>query len=185
MQHAPRDQAGETPAPMPVHRPIATTSYVPGEKVKDIKAFQFLDDGKFVKVYLPLDNLDRITPANITADFETRSLCITIRGLEQLPLQFRVAHLQNEVSPDECQLKILKTKVMLKLKKAAVVQSPVGETDQSDPAIADEPDLAKEPSQGAEQDEAWVQETSDNAPIPQPDTSQAHEHFPHWHQLRK
>lgn len=171
---------------MPVHRPIATTSYVPREKVKDVKAFQFLDDGKFVKVYLPLENLDRITQANITADFETRSLSITIRGLEQLPLQFRVARLHNDISPDGCLVKVLKTKVMLKLKKAAVVQNSVGDADQCDTAEADgDPDLAKEPAEGAEQDEAATQETVDNAPVSRPHTSQSQEHFPHWHQLRE
>lgn len=187
--HAPRDQAGEAPAPMPVHRPIATTSYVPGEKVKEIKSFQFLDDGKFVKVYLPLSDLDRITAANVTAEFQTRSLCVTICDLEQLPLQFKIIRLQNDISPDECLVKILKTKVMLKLKKAAIVEKVNDEADSPNAAEAAAPDLVKEPAEGAEQQS--VQHGVDNtaaeqeADMAQPVESDAKKHYPHWHQLRE
>lgn len=176
MQHAPRDQT-EAPAPMPVHRAIATTPYVPGEKVRELKSFQFLDDGEHVKVYLPLENLDRITKANISADFQTRSFCVTIRDLQELPLQLRIARLQNDISPDECSVKVLKTKVMVKLRK-----SPVLDSSTADPDGTDKPQLESDAEDAADgpclKDADNASDTANTAPAP------VQVHYPHWSGLR-
>eukprot|EP00892_Ulva_mutabilis_P006384 jgi/Ulvmu1/4117/UM019_0096.1 len=197
--HAPRDQTGEAPAPMPVHRPIATTAYVPGEKVKELKAFQFLDDGKFAKVYLPLEDLTQITADHITSDFQTRSLCVTIRGLAHLPLQFRIARLNNEINPDECVVKILKTKVLLKLKKAVIVAKTSDNDDEAAEADVvdgeapdgEVPELAKEPTEGVGQSDASESVVSASASIDvhaeagTAAVSKVKEQYPKWYQLRE
>lgn len=191
LQHAPRDQTGEAPAPMPVHRPIATTTYVPGEKVKEIKSFQFMDDGKFVNVYLPLENLDLTSADSITADFQTRSICITIRGLEQLPLQFRIARLNNSISPDECVTKILKTKLLMKLKKARVKERASRDSpdDQSNSVNENAPYSPVGPSQAGTEDDVSAAALNDSDSREDQEaveeTPEVKEHYPHWYQLRE
>jgi hypothetical protein len=78
MQHAPRD-TGEAAAAMPVHKPIATTAWVSTKSTIPIKRFQFLDEGPFAKVYLPMDNLDTITKADLSASFEEQSFVVQVR----------------------------------------------------------------------------------------------------------
>jgi hypothetical protein len=117
VQHASRN-TGEAAAALPVHKPISRDSYTPQERVVLIKKFQFLDEKECVKVYLPLDNLDRISQDDISAVFESESVCVTIRGAEDAALQFKIAKLHHKIDPEECTAKILKSKILLKLKKA-------------------------------------------------------------------
>lgn len=114
--HAPRDTK-EAPAAMPVHTPIAKQTYTPGERVSQIKTFQFLDDNEFAKVYLPLEDLSKITVDNVESSFQPTMFTITIRGLQPTPLQFTVSKLHKEINPEECSVKVMKTKVLIKLKK--------------------------------------------------------------------
>jgi hypothetical protein len=102
-----------------VHTPIAKETYTPEERVCPIKTCQFLDDKEFAKVYLPMEGLDKITLDDVTSKFETQSFTITIRGIKNIPLQFTVAKLHKEINPEECVVKIMKTKILVKLKKVA------------------------------------------------------------------
>ena len=117
MQHAPRD-TGEQAAAMPVHRPIASTAYAPAAEVTtSIKRFQFLDDGPWAKVYLPMDNLSTITQDDITANFQPKSLTVLVRGLQKQTLEFTCTKLHGEIDPDRSAAKLMKTKVLIKLRK--------------------------------------------------------------------
>lgn len=100
-----------------VHTPIAKETYTPGERVSQIKTFQFLDDKEFAKVYLPLEDLNKITVENIETSFQPTAFTLTIRGLKATPLQFTVSKLHKEINPEECSVKVMKTKLLIKLKK--------------------------------------------------------------------
>jgi CS domain len=116
VQHAPRD-SGDA-APMPVHRPIATAAYAPeNEATIPIKRFQFLDDDAWAKVYLPMDDLASITQDNISASFEPRSFTVQVRGLQKGVLEFKVEKLHGEIDPKQSTAKLLKTKIMVKMRK--------------------------------------------------------------------
>lgn len=100
-----------------VHTPIAKQTYTPGERVSLIKSFQFLDDKEFAKVYLPMEDLNKITADNVECSFQPTKFTITIRGLKPTPLQFTVQKLYKEINPEECSVKVMKTKLLVKLKK--------------------------------------------------------------------
>jgi hypothetical protein len=100
-----------------VHTPIAKEAYTSEERVCPIKTCQFLDDKEFAKVHLPME--DKITLEEVTFKFETQSFTIRIRGIKNIPLQFTVATLHKEINPEECVVKIMKTKILVKLKKVA------------------------------------------------------------------
>ena len=112
MQHAPRD-TGELAAALPVHRPIASETYKSSEQTVAVKTFQFLDDGDWVKVYLPLMNLHTISSDQIEATFEATSVHVLVRGLQKCPLEFKVPKLHKAIVPEECSCKILRLKVRL------------------------------------------------------------------------
>ena len=135
LQHAPRD-VGEAAAPMPVHKAIAKAAYAPDkEAAAPIKTFQFLDDGAWAKVYLPLENLSRIRKEDIEASFEPRSFTVIVRNLQKWPLEFTVAKTHGEIEPEQCTAKLLKSKILVKLRKAP--QPPKTEESQELDADAD------------------------------------------------
>lgn len=124
---------------MPVHKPIATTTFQSeGEKTIPVKTFQFLDDGPWAKVYLPFDRLDTISKENLSTEFTETSFAVFIRGLEPLTLEFKVAKLYGKIVPEECFAKVMKTKVLIKLKKA--LKEP--KADEEAESKVDEPDAA-------------------------------------------
>lgn len=96
---------------MPVHRPIASEAYKSSEQTVAIKTFQFLDDGAWAKVYLPLDYLHTITQDNIECTFEAQSMRMVVRGLQKVPLEFKVPKLHKVIVPEESCVKIMRTKV--------------------------------------------------------------------------
>lgn len=120
MQHAKRD-TGESAAPPPVHHVVAKTAYTPSARVQRISSFQFLDEGDWVKVYLPLDGLADLPADAVTADVGERALTATVRGLPDGAMHvFTVAALQHAVVVEECSCRVLKSRVVVKLKKAVV-----------------------------------------------------------------
>jgi hypothetical protein len=172
VQHAPRDTQ-EQPAALPVHTPIATEAYKPGERVTNIKTFQFLDDNEFAKVYLPLENLEQISKENVTAQFETNAFMIIIRGLQDTPLQFSVSKLHKNIVPEECTFKIMKSKILIKLKKAC--EEPEKE-EMVEGAHNDEhvdAEVAED-----QVDSAAEQEVEKQAP------RQTEKKYPHWYNLK-
>lgn len=54
---------------------------------------------------------------NVTASFEPTSFSVTVRGLKSTPLQFSVSKLHKDINPEGSTIKIMKTKILVKLKK--------------------------------------------------------------------
>jgi hypothetical protein len=133
-QHAPRE-TGEQVATPPIHRPIQTTPYAPsGEQTTTIKTFQFLDDGPWAKVYLPLENLASIAQSDVSADFQVRSVSVQIRGLRKETLEFKITKLHANIVPEDSFVKLMRTKVLIKMRKAAKPAKPVDDDASSDPS---------------------------------------------------
>jgi hypothetical protein len=111
LQHAPR-AAGEQAAAPPVHRAISSSAYVScSQQTSPIKTFQFLDDGPWVKVYVPLMDLYTISQENVEARFTQDSFSLLVRGLQKCPLELTIPKLYKAIVPEECSAKILRTKV--------------------------------------------------------------------------
>jgi hypothetical protein len=71
LQHAKRE-TGEIAAPLPVHRVVAKAAYAAQERTVRITAFQFLDDGDWVKVYLPMEGLTLLPEGAVSMDLQVR-----------------------------------------------------------------------------------------------------------------
>ena len=129
--HAPRE-TGEAPAPLPVpvvlERSISSPSG--GDKVESIGTYQLMDDGGMVKVYVPLEGIGTvgrlagggptdIDPEAVQWECGERSLSLTVLKLKVgVRLQLVVRELHAEVVPGESTLKVLRSKILLTLKKA-------------------------------------------------------------------
>jgi hypothetical protein len=113
LQHAPR-AAADQPAAPPVHRAISASAYLSSsQQTSPIKTFQFLDDGDWVKVYVPLLDLYKISQEDIEARFEENSFSLLVRGLQKCPFELTVSKLYKNIVPEESSAKILKTKVCI------------------------------------------------------------------------
>ena len=127
---------------MPVHRPIASAAYVSSsEQTVPIKTFQFLDDGAWAKVYLPLTDLYTISQDNIETSFQADSMHLLVRGLQKCPLEFKVPKLHKAIVPEECCVKILRTKVCWRKPRQLWLCSAIGAHPSSLQPRARVPDL--------------------------------------------
>lgn len=110
---------GEQPAPPPVHVVLETRVEQLSEPVDTIFNYQFLDEDKHAKVYIPLEGVGAAIENNsISLDCQMTSLTVNIRDYKPgRVLRLLVRELHGEVEPDACSFKKLANKVVVTLKK--------------------------------------------------------------------
>eukprot|EP00798_Chlamydomonas_sp_ICE-L_P025434 gene25434-11094_t len=120
--HAKRD-TGEAPAPLPVHTVIGNLVFSPDELVvtETIFSYQFLDDGKVVKVYVPLEGVGAaIEESDVSSSFEAKSLELTVRNFKlKRVLRLVVKELNGDIVPEFCKHKKAANRIILTLQKKA------------------------------------------------------------------
>jgi len=87
----------EPPAPPPIHQAIRKEQIVPEPVVESISRYQFLDEEKVAKVYIPLENIGQLDDECITADFQSQSFCVDIRDYKpNTILRLSITSLEDE-----------------------------------------------------------------------------------------
>lgn len=111
---------GEAPAPLPVHEVLEVAALAPTEVTEAIFTYQFLDDDKTIKVYIPLEGVaEATTDSSIQCSFQAKSMEVCIRDYKpQRVLKLAVKELGGEIKPEDCSFKRLPNKVVITLKKA-------------------------------------------------------------------
>lgn len=117
--HAKRN-TGEAPAPMPVHTVIEKTTITDDHLATEtIFGYQFLDDDKVVKVYVPLEGVGaKCEESDVSTSFENYSFEMRISNYKpKRVMRLAVKKLFGEVVPEECKFKKCPERIILTLKK--------------------------------------------------------------------
>lgn len=110
---------GEEPAPLPVHVVLERAPAPKAEVIESIFNYQFLDDDRVVKVYLPLEGVgSKLTEADVSSQFDIKSFDVSVINYKpSRVLKLAVRELYGEVVPAECGVKIMSNKITITLTK--------------------------------------------------------------------
>lgn len=97
MQHQPRGTC-EAPAPPPVHQALRKDKWIPESATESIHRYQFLDEERRAKVFIPLDAVGDLPDASIESEFKETSFMIRIKDYKpNIILQLSIPSLEGEV----------------------------------------------------------------------------------------
>ena len=69
--------------------------------VESVSRYQFLDDDKHAKVYIPLEGVGRLADSDISSEFNSQSFCVNIENYKpNAILRLSIAQLEGDVGPD-------------------------------------------------------------------------------------
>jgi len=115
------DKVAKGPEAVPVvDPPLLEKAVVPeARKIKAIEKYSFLDDGDFVKIYVPLEgDLDGAKSEGVQSNFDTTAMHVLVEGTS-FTHRLQVDNLAHAIRPHESKTKITKSgKLIISLKKA-------------------------------------------------------------------
>eukprot|EP00877_Chromochloris_zofingiensis_P003744 jgi/Chrzof1/13370/Cz07g30150.t1 len=109
---------GEAPAPPPVHVPIHQTTAETIVQYQTIFDYQFLDDGKVVKIYIPLEGVGNLASDCIKTNFTEMQMEVLIQNYKpKTVMRLAVKGLHSAIDPEQSKHRQLANKVVVTLSK--------------------------------------------------------------------
>lgn len=97
----------------------AAVSVVPVPKYyKDITTYAWDQSEKYLKVYVTMNGVQKLSKENITTEFKNRSFRVRVEGLDNSNFQCHVALLWDDIVPADSYYKVKTDTILLMLKKA-------------------------------------------------------------------
>lgn len=119
IKHKPRGNAEER-APSPIHHVLQRTSILHHDQNESIFNYQFLDDEKYIKIYISLENIGILSDQNIMIDIKENSVYLSVKGLKEGKiLILNIKELYGDIVPLDSSWKKKEHKLILSLAKKA------------------------------------------------------------------
>jgi len=101
-----------------VHQALRKDKLVREPTVESICRYQFLDEEKHARVYIPLEGIGQVDDDAITADFKKDAFTVDVQDYKPATiLRLCVNNLEGEIDPDRCRVKKTDNKIVLHLAK--------------------------------------------------------------------
>lgn len=97
---------------------VQKTTVVPAKYYKDIMTYAWDQSEKYLKVYVTVNGVQKLTKENITTEFKNKSFRLRVENLDNSNYQCHVAFLFDDIVPADSYYKVKTDTVLLMLKKA-------------------------------------------------------------------